>query len=109
MSSSNGKNSSGPSIPSGLPSEAFRTAVIDTNPWRSKAPTHLKTRGRPGTAGKPQQIDVNSHVVTQFPTRDIFQYDVGFPLETMFHPQAKTRTGLHWLWYREAWIDQSCR
>ena len=89
MSSATGKKSSSGSIPSGLPTEAFRSEIIDTNEWRAKMPTEMMQRPGFGKLGKPAQIAINSHVVNKYPTKDIFQYDVGFQQRSLAPAPAK--------------------
>ena len=70
------KASSAPSASSGLLTEAFRSEIRDTNPWREKMPTPMMQRPAFGKLGKPAAVNVNSHIVTNFPTKHIYQYDV---------------------------------
>ena len=49
----------------------------DNNPFRLQMPTSLMPRAKFNTSGKPATINVNSHRILAYPTRTIYQYDVG--------------------------------
>lgn len=73
-----------PDIPTGFPTEPFHhgTDLFGTNHWREQMPTELAKRdGKFGKLGKKAPIEVNSHLVTQYPTKDVFQYDVSLSLD----------------------------
>ena len=63
-------------ISSGPPIGPFRTDMIDTNPWREKMPTELMQRTAFGRLGKPATININSYPVAEFPTKQVYQYNV---------------------------------
>ena len=69
-------------IPSGIPTTPIvREDIFYTNPFRGQMPTELAKRdGKFGKAGKKAVIEINSHKVTGFPTKDVFQYDVSLDL-----------------------------
>lgn len=72
------KSTSTPDIGVGLPTKPTNNPIIDSypNPFRDQMPTSLMSRKTFSKAGKPAVIQVNSHVVEQWPTIDVFQYDV---------------------------------
>ena len=78
MSSSNtvDKSSNTPDIPVGLPTEPMGVPFEPPNPFRDQMPTTLMSRKEFSKAGKQAIIQVNSHVVEQWPSINIFQYDV---------------------------------
>lgn len=63
-------------IPSGDTPPKKLQDLIHSNPFREQMPTTLMARGRPGTSGKPMMININSHLVTNYPTQDVYQFDV---------------------------------
>ena len=65
-----------PDIPTGLPKYKFITNPFDDNQFRDQMPTQAMNRPGFGKLGKAAKIQINSHIVTGFPTRDVFQYDV---------------------------------
>ena len=72
------KSSNTPDIGVGLPTKPMINLIIDPipNPFRDQMPTTLMSRKAFSKAGKPAVIQVNSHIVEQWPTIDIYQYDV---------------------------------
>ena len=81
MSSSSGKvdkSSNTPDIGVGLPTKPTNTPIINPipNPFRDQMPTTLMSRKTFSKAGKPAMIQLNSHVVEQWPNIDVYQYDV---------------------------------
>lgn len=75
------KSSDTPDIGVGLPTKPTITPIIDPipNPFRTQMPATLMTRKGFSKAGKPATIQVNSHVVEQWPSIDVCQYDVSLP------------------------------
>ena len=65
-----------PDIPTGFPKYKFISDPFDDNPFRDQMPTKAMNRPAFGKAGKAAKIQINSHLVTSFPTRDVYQYDV---------------------------------
>ena len=65
-----------PDIPTGFPKYKFISSPFDDNPFRDQMPTKAMNRPGFGKLGKAAKIQINSHAVTSFPTRDVFQYDV---------------------------------
>lgn len=61
---------------SGPPTEAFRSEISDTNLWREKMPTQMMQRSAFGKLGKTANVNINSYLVTSFPTKQVYQYDV---------------------------------
>ena len=50
------------------------------NIFRAQMPTTLSKReGKFGKAGKKALIEINSHIVKDWPTRTVYQYDVSLP------------------------------
>lgn len=49
----------------------------ETNVTKPKASSTLPLRPGTSTAGKAVQIRVNQFKVTQWPTKDVYQFDVG--------------------------------
>ena len=83
MSASSGKvdkSSNTPDIGVGLPTKPTNTPIIDPmpNPFRDQMPTSLMNRKTFSKAGKPAVIQLNSHVIEQWPNIDVYQYDVSF-------------------------------
>ena len=81
MSSSSGKvdkSSNTPDIGVGLPTKPTNTPIINPipNPFRDQMPTTLMSRKTFSKAGKPAMIQLNSHIVEQWPNIDVCQYDV---------------------------------
>lgn len=74
------KSSDTPDIGTGVPMKPTNNPVINPypNPFRDQMPTTLMGRKAFSRAGKPAVIQLNSHVVEQWPTIDVFQYDVSF-------------------------------
>lgn len=74
------KSSNTPDIGVGLPGPGVIKGEIITgdNPFRDQMPTTMMNRKGFSKAGKPAVIQVNSHIVEQWPTIDVFQYDVSF-------------------------------
>lgn len=72
------KSSDTPDIGVGMPKKPMNTEIITTipNPYRDQMPTTLMGRKAFSKAGKPAVIQVNSHIVEQWPTIDVYQYDV---------------------------------
>ena len=50
-----------------------------TNEYRKKIDVNLKPRGPYGKLGRAAKVNINSHVVQGWPTKDIWQYDVSLP------------------------------
>ena len=61
-----------------------------TNPYREQMPKSLMRRPAFGKTGRPYKVAINSHVVEQWPTRDIFQYDVSARSPLFGHSHAFT-------------------
>ena len=82
MSSSNPKDKSSdtPDIPVGLPSRPTNNPIIPPipNKYRDQMPATLMSRPAFSKAGKQAQIQVNSHVIEQWPNINVYQYDVSF-------------------------------
>ena len=72
------KSSDTPDIGTGMPKPGVIKGEIITgdNPFRKQMPTTMMSRKGFSKAGKPAVIQVNSHIVEQWPTIDVFQYDV---------------------------------
>lgn len=73
------KSSDTPDIGVGMPGPGvIKGEIIETdhNPFRDQMPTTMMNRKGFSKAGKPAVIQVNSHVVEQWPTIDVYQYDV---------------------------------
>lgn len=72
------KSSDTPDIGTGLPSEPPKGKWIDDDPnrFREQMPTTMMSRKTFSKAGKPAVIQLNSHVVEQWPTIDVAQFDV---------------------------------
>ena len=96
--------SSGRTVPSGIPEKSLINDPFEANPFRDQMPTNLMLRARFGKLGKPIGLNVNSHIVQDFPTKDVFQYDVRY---SVIHPLWRTIsdhvTDKHWSSGREAW------
>lgn len=108
MSSSNkvDKSSDTPDIGVGLPTEPTNTPMIDyePNPYRGKMPTTMMSRKAFSKAGKPAVIQLNSHVVEQWPTIDVFQYDVSlFSVSTL----GSARTDQSLIDHRRKWCGEA--
>ena len=89
MSSRSGKvdkSSNTPDIGVGLPTKPTNTPIIDPipNPFRDQMPTTLMSRKTFSKAGKPATIQLNSHVVEQWPNIDVYQYDVSLMIPHCF-------------------------
>ena len=65
-----------PIIPRWVPGYKFVSPLIDDNQFRDQMPTKAMNRPGFGKLGKAAKIQINSHIITSFPTRDVFQYDV---------------------------------
>ena len=79
MSSSKGdKSSNTPDIPTGLPMEPTNNPIIEPipNKFRNQMPTALMSRKGFSKLGKPATIQLNSHIVEQWPTINVCQYSV---------------------------------
>ena len=75
MSSSREDKSS--KTPSGLSKESMINPIETIpNKFRAQMPTALMSRKGFSKAGKPAMIQVNSHIVEQWPTINVFQYSV---------------------------------
>ncbi len=72
------KSSDTPDIGVGLPTKPTNNPLWDyvPNPFRDQMPTTLMSRKAFSKAGKPAVIQLNSHVVEQWPSIDVSQYDV---------------------------------
>ncbi|CAD6579499.1 MAG: hypothetical protein ASARMPRED_009159 [Alectoria sarmentosa] len=72
------KSSDTPDIGVGLPTKPTITPIIEPipNPFREQMPTTLMSRKAFSKAGKPAAIQINSHIVEQWPTIDVSQYDI---------------------------------
>ncbi|KAF6219194.1 hypothetical protein HO133_005019 [Letharia lupina] len=72
------KSSNTPDIGVGLPTKPMINLIIDPipNPFRDQMPTTMMSRKAFSKAGKPAVIQVNSHIVEQWPTINIYQYDI---------------------------------
>ena len=80
------KSSDTPDIGVGMPEKPFKGEIFtEHNPFREKMPTAMMSRKGFSKAGKPAVIQVNSHVVEQWPTIDVYQYDVS-PLKFFSDP-----------------------
>lgn len=76
-SNARGLSSNTPDIPTGMPKKAFiGDPMGGANEFRDQVPQNMMVRPAFSKAGKPATIQVNSHIVEQWPTRDVFQYDV---------------------------------
>ena len=73
------KSSNTPDIPVGLPKEPMGVPFEPPNPFRDQMPTTLMNRKGFSKAGKGEIIQVNSHVVEQWPSINVYQYDVSTP------------------------------
>lgn len=74
------KSSNTPDIGVGMPEKGFKGEIFTLpNPFRDQMPTSMMSRKGFSKAGKPAVISVNSHVVEQWPTIDVYQYDVSHP------------------------------
>ena len=62
-------------------SSGIPTGIIDPipNKFRNQMPTALMSRKGFSKAGKPATIQLNSYIVEQWPTINVFQYDVSLP------------------------------
>jgi eukaryotic translation initiation factor 2C len=56
----------------------FRSYTPETDMETFQVPTNLPLRPGTNTAGKSVQIRVNQFKVTQWPTKDVYQFDVRF-------------------------------
>lgn len=103
MSSSNPKDKSSdtPDIGVGMPTKPTNNPIIDAYPneFRSQMPSTLMTRRKePSKVGKAAVIQVNSHVVEQWPTIDIYQYDVSLSQPFSFPSCIDRHVDHHWQW-----------
>jgi hypothetical protein len=104
-------------IPCIVPSISSAALDMDAGNYRiigADGPTHQvpdNNLNRPGynTASgrdaREVQVRVNQFKVTQWPQKDVYQYDVRF-LGTVRFFQSLTLTGLCWQWCRKAWYNQ---
>ena len=72
-----------PDIPRALRDYKHVSSIIDDNPFRDQMPTKAMNRTGFGKLGKAAKIQINSHIVTGFPTREVYQYDVSLCLSTV--------------------------
>ncbi len=85
------KSSDTPDIPTGLHTKPTNNPIWDyvINPFRDQMPTTLMSRKAFSKAGKQAVIQLNSHVVEQWPTIDVSQYDVSL----LWSPTFSSVTG----------------
>lgn len=62
----------------------YRAYDRQTDTWKSNFSSELPLRPGTNTAGKQIQIRVNQFKVTQWPGKDIYQYDVSYQLLITF-------------------------
>jgi hypothetical protein len=89
----------------------FRSYNSETNVESYQFPSDLPSRPGTNTKGKAITIRVNQYKVTEWPQKDVYQYDVSRNLKFIFtasfsivyahYPQDQ-----YWQWCREAWLDQ---
>ena len=75
----------------GTPIVPLRQIVSDNNPFAEQMPTQLMPRPNFNTTGKGAPVLINSHPVTKYPTKQVYQYDVSFSRLSMCCSKA---TGL---------------
>lgn len=74
------KSSNTPDIGVGLPTTPTNNPLINPMPnrFRIQMPTTMMSRPGFSKAGKQANIQLNSHIVENWPTMDVAQYDVRF-------------------------------
>ena len=85
-------------------SSAPPTQIIEAtvNVFRDQMPTTLAKRdGKFGKAGKKALVDINSHPITSFPSKTVYQYDVSFPTSCT-QTRLISPSGQHWIRLGEA-------
>jgi eukaryotic translation initiation factor 2C len=77
----------------------YRTYNRETDTESYKFPSTLPLRPGVNTAGKAIQIRVNQFKVAQWPTKDVYQYDVSFhlPLQTS-QARSNINPDSDWQW-----------
>ena len=94
------KSSNTPDIGVGLPTKPTNNPIIDPipNPFRDQMPTTMMSRKTFSKAGKPAIIQVNSHIVEQWPTIDVSQYDVSLLQRSSCLSLTEPQTDHHRQW-----------
>lgn len=87
----------------------YRTYNRETDTESYKFPSTLPLRPGINTTGKAIEIRVNQFKVAQWPTKDVYQYDVSFDLNVQtLRARPDMNLDFDWQWCREEGQGNGC-